>query len=845
MESSRERDFKVGSWWIRPRLKEMHRGEEVARLEAKSVDVLRCLALQAPQVVSKEQILDSVWSGVYVGDQVISHAIWELRRVFEDDAKRPRYIQTVPKKGYRLVAQVTWAQGDGRPEEGARIGPYEILETLGSGAMGIVHMARDVRLDRIVALKFLAPELTLDDVARKRFRREAKLAAAMDHPHLGTLYEIGETHEGRLYLATAYYDGGTLKDRLQEQPLPWPEAVRIGCSVAQGLAEMHRLDMVHRDVKPANILLTRTGGVKLVDFGIARWVDATRLTRTGASLGTPSYKSPEQSRGDDVDHRTDIWSLGVVLFEALSGQRPFTAEYEQAVIHAILERDPPTLQEVGTRVPEGLEEILHRTLAKEPDDRFQDAGALAQALGQLDAEGSISLVGAADELDHRMDSSNRPKKSGRLLRVLVSLGLLLTALFLQLRSNSNSKSTDRLQVTSTTYELADKSVAAGSSYEREDSLTQLQRATQAYRSALSLAPDHPEVHARLALNLIRIHIQSPDETLLREAKEHLELAGVKNPEHWLTWFAKAKFFFFDQDYENAVEAARVATQEVPSDGIDQDLTWALYGESLIELGQLQEGLAALERAIASEPFGSSRSRLILARRLSLLGQLEEAVEQYEMVRRVDPSDIKVLTNLGLLYVQLARPAEALPLLEDAQRFEPRDPSRLNNLAFAYFAWGVTEDPKQLLKAEEIFRQAIHLDPGYPMAHYGLGDTLEMLGRETEAQEAFGAALSAYNALPKVTPFVEAVRAVCLARLGRTQQALAAIETLRQRDTDPREWAFEATQVDALAGRDEVVYSRLQEAVSNGENLYLYQIDPVFRRYREDPRFRALLESPKP
>ena len=206
--------------------------------------------------------------------------------------------------------------------EGERLSHYEILERLGGGGMGVVYKALDTKLNRHVALKFLPPELTRDDEARTRFIQEAQAASALDHPNICTIHEIDSTPEGQMFIAMAFCDGATLKKRIEQGPLLIDEALDIAIQVAQGLVKAHQAGIVHRDIKPANVMLTKDGFVKIVDFGIAKLLGVTGPTKVGSTLGTVAYMSPEQVAGEDVDPRTDVWALGAVLYEMLTGQLP-------------------------------------------------------------------------------------------------------------------------------------------------------------------------------------------------------------------------------------------------------------------------------------------------------------------------------------------------------------------------------------------------------------------------------------------------------------------------------------------------------------------------------------------
>ena len=265
-------------------------------------------------------------------------------------------------------------------------GKYRIAGELGKGGMGIVVRAEDIKLERSVALKFLPPELTEDPEARERFVREAKAAAALSHNHICTVYEIGE-EKNRLFIAMECIEGESLKQRLARGPLPQAEALRIAQEVADGLGEAHKKKIIHRDIKPGNIMLTNKGTAKVMDFGLAKALGMSLITKDAKTMGTVAYMSPEQAQGQPVDHRTDIWSLGVVLYEMLSGRLPFQGEYDQSVIHSILNREPEPITRHRKDLSPDLEGIILHALAKKPGDRYPDMAAFEADLGAV-AEGT-------------------------------------------------------------------------------------------------------------------------------------------------------------------------------------------------------------------------------------------------------------------------------------------------------------------------------------------------------------------------------------------------------------------------------------------------------------------------
>jgi len=257
---------------------------------------------------------------------------------------------------------------------------YRIIEEIGRGGMGIVYKAEDTKLKREVALKFLPHQWTADPIARERFIHEAQAASALDHPHICTIHEIEETADGRMYIAMAFYEGESLRDKIKRGPMGTEEAVEIIRQVAQGMAKANEKGIVHRDLKPANILITKDGLAKIVDFGLAKLAGQVQLTREGTTIGTVAYMSPEQARGEAVDWRTDIWSLGVVLYEILAGQLPFKGDLEQSLIHSILKAEPEPLTKFRKDLPPGLSQIIAKSLAKNPAVRYQTMDELLEDL---------------------------------------------------------------------------------------------------------------------------------------------------------------------------------------------------------------------------------------------------------------------------------------------------------------------------------------------------------------------------------------------------------------------------------------------------------------------------------
>ncbi len=253
---------------------------------------------------------------------------------------------------------------------GQVVSHYRILEKLGEGGMGVVYKAHDSTLDRLVALKFLPSHLTSESSEKERFYHEARAASSLNHPNITTIYEICE-HDKNVFLAMEYVEGETLKVLASRSMLPLTQVLDVAMQIADGLATAHEKGIVHRDIKSDNIMITPKGKVKIMDFGLAKLKGVTRLTRAGSTLGTAAYMSPEQARGEEVDHRTDIFSFGVVLYELITGKLPFRGEHEAALLYAVVNEQPAPMARYNDKVSPEVERIVAKALAKDLDERYQ------------------------------------------------------------------------------------------------------------------------------------------------------------------------------------------------------------------------------------------------------------------------------------------------------------------------------------------------------------------------------------------------------------------------------------------------------------------------------------------
>src|SRR5882724_3232561 len=327
---------------------------------------------------------------------------------------------------------------------GTHLGPYEITAPLGAGGMGEVYRARDTRLDRTVAIKILRAQLSSDPVRKQRFEREAKTISSLNHPHICVLYDVGH-QDGMDYLVMECVEGETLVQRLTRGPLPLEQVLRFGMQIADALDKAHRSGVVHRDLKPGNIMLTATGA-KLLDFGLAKpaaalasaatvSVQTAPITEEGTIVGTFQYMSPEQVEGKEVDGRSDIFSLGGVLYEMVTGKRAFEGKSQLSVASAILEKEPEPIGAAKPMTPRALDHAVKKCLAKLPDERWQSASDLASQLKWI--SDTASQAGEAGRVPA---ARSRWERAGWLLAGTFFLLLMATGVALWNASNKRPTS---------------------------------------------------------------------------------------------------------------------------------------------------------------------------------------------------------------------------------------------------------------------------------------------------------------------------------------------------------------------------------------------------------------------
>ena len=408
-------------------------GDKTVRLSEQPLRVLVALLERPGELVPREDLRKRLWPNdtIVEFEHSIGSAVNRLRQALGDSAENPRFIETLARRGYRWKPPVEWVESTpdnsnppaptvGQNLIGRRVAHYRVLEVLGGGGMGVVYKAEDIKLGRRVALKFLPEELAGNAAAMQRFEREARAASALNHPNICTIHAV-EEHEGQPFIVMELLEGHALRDVLSQEadskrdPLFRLESLLdTALQISRGLEAAHQKGIIHRDIKPANIFITNRGQAKILDFGLAKLHEfesvepqpqssveprpkqgsnpLLTLTRTGTTVGTAAYMSPEQVRGEKLDPRTDLFSFGLVLYEMATRQRAFPGENASVLHDAILNREPIAIHERNGRIPTGLEKIVNGALEKERDARYQTASEICADLEKLRRKSTLKQV---------------------------------------------------------------------------------------------------------------------------------------------------------------------------------------------------------------------------------------------------------------------------------------------------------------------------------------------------------------------------------------------------------------------------------------------------------------------
>jgi len=767
---------------------------------------------------------------------------------------------------------------------GQTVSHYKILEKLGAGGMGVVYKAEDTKLGRLVALKFLPADLTRDPEAKQRFILEARAASSLQHENICTIHDIDETPDRQLFIVMDYYQGETLKETISKGPLPLDRAVDLAVQTAAGLKEAHDHGIVHRDIKPANILITEKGQVKIMDFGLAKLMGRARLTKSSSTVGTVAYMSPEQARGEEVDQRTDIWSLGVVFYEILTGQLPFKGEYEQSVIYSILNEKPKPLKVLRPELSDEFNRTIDKAIAKIPAKRYSQMKEFVADLKRL----QIHL--AFTEADNK--SSVHHKKyffylAGGLLTLILLVFIanihsiiktpavidsIAVLPFQNLSADPEQEyfsdgMTDALitelskiralRVISRTsvmhYKKTDKTLPqiAGELHVKAIVEGSVQRVNDVVRINAQLVRAEPEEHlwakpfTKNFANIFELESEVAQAiageikiTLTPEERKQLSRSGPVNPAAHEAYL-KGRFFINKLNKADVKKGISCFEQAIAVDS-SYALAYAGLAEGYDNLwswgGMLEEDAFPIIKSLAMKALSIDPN---LAEPYALIADIataewdwQVAEENYQRAIGLNQNYATGLAYYGWYLVMMNRPEEALSMLKRAIEIDPLWPFPKSELALAYM-FG-----RQFDSAMTQINEALTIDSTFVVARVFLGDLYWWQGN-------FEKAIAQYQkAVARGDPYDLLLVSYCYARSGNVIKAREILSEARAKDIKSALYAIAYMGL----GEWDHAFKSLDLAYEQHDSTLLVIIsvphgfDSELDRFRAEPRFLAFVKK---
>ena len=773
---------------------------------------------------------------------------------------------------------------------GSVVSHYRILEKLGEGGMGVVYMAEDTKLRRPVALKFLSPNLLVNEDDRRRFVHEAQASAALSHPNIATVFEIDES-EAKAFIALEYIEGQSLAEKITSGPLKLDDALSIAIQTCEGLQAAHEKGIVHRDIKSQNIMVTTKGQVKILDFGLAKLRGATVMTKAGTTVGTMGYMSPEQLRGEAVDHRTDVWAMGVVLYEMIAGRRPFQGEYEEAVAYQVINQLPEPLTAIRTGIPMDLERIVGKALAKVPKERYQHIDDLMADLRVQRKRTEFETRGHRTSLLDVMGTAGWRGLVRTASMIVVPIAALLAIYLFYMQSPAiptNHKSIAVLPFQNFSDNKEDEYFADGIT---EDIITQLSKIadlkvisrTSVMRFKGGTATVHEigqalnvgavlEGSIRREGNQVRIVAQLIDanseghlwsetydkqliqifaiqsdvaqniasalkSTLLPGEKARIEKAQTVNGEAYQNYL-KGRFYWNKRtaaDIQTAIEYFRKAI------AADSSFALAYTGLASAYATIPQYGLNAHTYIPMATAFARKGLELdsMSAEAHAVLGLCKKnydwdwsgAEQEFKRAIELNPGYASAHQWYCIYLTCVGRLDEAMREITIAQGLDPLSLVITSNVA------GVFYNMRQYDKAAEGFKKTLELDPNFVDARILLGLVNGLQNRPNEAIVVLKKVRTMVGDIPRGLPELGQV----YARIGEKKKALETLDTMITFSKRGYSISWGIASVYCALGQKDKAFQWLERACQDREvRIGQAKVEPIWDEIRSDARFFDLL-----
>jgi len=774
---------------------------------------------------------------------------------------------------------------------GKTVSHYKILEKLGEGGMGVVYKAEDTKLKRTVALKFLPSSIMASEAEKTRFVHEAQAAAALNHPNICTIYEIDEA-DGQQFIAMEFVEGQSLKAKIEAGPLKLDEALGIAMQAAEGLQAAHEKKITHRDIKPANVMITNKAQAKIMDFGLAKLAGRTVITKEGTTVGTVAYMSPEQGRGEEVDQRTDIWALGVVLYEMITGQHPFKGLYEQALVYSILNENPEPITGLRSGVPMELERIINKALAKNADERYQHADEILVDLRSMQK----NFASGASKQQLTQTESPKRKRANLYGGVAALLVLLIgTGLYFRLQTEEQQARYDSIAVLpldNLSGDPAQEYFADGMTEALITDLAQIsalrvisRTSVMHYKGANKPLPEIAEAlnvdavvegsvqrvgeRVKITAQLIEAatdrhlwaksyerelrDILALQNEVARAVADEIKVKLTPQAQARLTStrqvnseaheaYLKGRYFWNKRTKEGLMKSIEYFEQAIKKDPVYAP-AYAGLADSYSMLGNqgylppraaFPKAEAAAMRALEiDDSLAEAHNSLAVVRHIYEWDLLATAEREYKRGIELNPGYATTHQWYALYLSHMGRLDEAIAEIKRAQELDPLS-LIINSVVGLIFYYA-----RQYDQAIEQCRKTLEMEPNFWVAHYFLSQAYVQKRMYEEAIAESQKALGLNGGLPVSVGTLGYAHAISRNK-GEAQKLL---EELIKQSQGRLGISFHIAEIYTGLGDKEKAFEWLHKAFDErSDQLLNLKVDPIFDSLRSDSRFTKLLKK---